>query len=387
LWPSGDIKYGFASGVTQAEKDWVESLMGQWEAATADAIDFNACTPGSNCPTIYLQIRKNTTAENGAACTYGRVSGATLRFGADDANTMLHKLGHCVGLYHEHQRSDRDRFLVEGDYVYPNDDQHNTLSLDTLPILGNYDYDSVMHYAFYTLIEGTDGTLRRTDQLGNTFSRWHGNQISIHDASRVVQYYARNYQPNWDFFTSLATAPANADSLPNGYLASFVEAVGTPAIAYSNGTTHTFARGSNDHIYWKTGTTPGGWTSLGCCAGSDPAAVATDTGQIDLAFIGASSGKLIRTRRAADGAWGGWFYVQDGLPPGGIRPALDGDGYVGPAIASRANNQMDFFVVRAADGLLSTISYNGSWSGWQTLSGPSYYVRARPAAVALSTPT
>jgi hypothetical protein len=100
----------------------------------------------------------------------------------------------------------------------------------------------------------------------------------VHDRSRVFQYYARDYQAAWDFFKSLATNPSNADSLPNPYLASGVEAVGTPGVVYVDGQTHVFARGSNNSMYWKNSLSPGGWVSLGCCAGSDPSAVQTGTG-------------------------------------------------------------------------------------------------------------
>jgi hypothetical protein len=382
LWPGGVIPYAFTSEVTPTEKARIQARMADWATATAGFIAWSDCSSGG-CPSIYLKIRQNTaTDDDNMACSpLGHASGATFRFipGTTEDSTLLHELGHCIGLSHEHQRLDRDRFLVEGSFVY----DQGTAATSRLPLLGNYDYDSVMHYASYTDGESNTGTLRWKDQLGNSFARFTSGEISTHDASRVIQYYAREYQPNWDFFKSFATLPANADTLPNPYLASGVEAVGTPAIAYSNGVTHTFVRGSDDNMYWKTGTGTGGWASLGCCAGSDPAAVATASDQIDLAFIGASSGKLIRTRYSA-GVWGGWFYVQDGMPSGGIRLALDGSGYIGPGIASRGTNLVDFFVVRAADGLLSTISHNGSWSGWQTLSGPSYYVRARPAAAALS---
>ena len=61
---------------------------------------------------------------------------------------IVHEGGHCLGLYHEHQRPDRDTFVN----INPNNVQANSFA-NNFPVLqfaaesyGPYDFDSVMHY-------------------------------------------------------------------------------------------------------------------------------------------------------------------------------------------------------------------------------------------------
>lgn len=185
-----------------------------------------------------------------------------------------------------HARADRDRWLVEGSFDLKN--AFKTEKTSRFPTVSNYDYDSIMHYRSYG-----GGTLRWKDRLNNKVSY---RQISPHDVSRLLQYYARDYQSKWDFFKSLSISPGNSDSPVDPFLAPGVRAVGTPAMARLGSLTHIFVPGDNQHMYWKIGTGyPGPWKSLGYCAGSEPAAVASDSKTIQLAFFGAQSGKLIRT--------------------------------------------------------------------------------------------
>jgi len=461
LWPDGIIPYRFDDGSRGAvavygnDQVRIERQMLRWERAftltdpsgnTKEYFDFVRCD--SNCPTNHLVIRYNQVDSNDieiecnnwsqplgtesvdpnahpasdgdgitemnlrrGRCPYlsrpnaARAVPDTAKTNQDD-NTILHELGHVLGVRHEFNRADADAYLKEqpndldGD-AFSDPDVFNTQPTTVMPLLGNYDYDSVMAYA------------GQRDLLDNDFNRLsaqyeadqgankdpNGNylvdySISPGLKSRLLHYYAYGYNKNWGFFKpSLCPAPppvvgdddTDVTLHRNPYLAPGVSAVGTPAIAFqSEGNYDVFARGSDDGLYWKgvrDNGMPYHWENVGCCFGSDPGAISPGDGQVDVFVVGATSGKVM-WKSHRDGQWGPAVYIQGGCPAGGIKEGSNG-GYLGPAVASRGPDTLDVFVVRNDGRLAVTTLSNGSWSLWRTL-GSGYHVTARPAAVALS---
>jgi hypothetical protein len=61
--------------------------------------------------------------------------------------TLLHEMGHVIGLWHEHTRTDRDSYVVVNyDNVIKGSWSSFEIRTDDAQILGSYDYASVMHY-------------------------------------------------------------------------------------------------------------------------------------------------------------------------------------------------------------------------------------------------
>src|SRR5262245_16957043 len=147
---------------------------------------------------------------------------------------ITHELGHCLGQWHEQNRSDWDAWLLETSIGA----DHEVRGDAVMPRLGNYDYDSIMHYGS----RNNEDKLKWQDRKRREFSRISTDQrtrtdslvdtISAHDRSRLLQYYARHEQPKWGFFVSLNKTSRDRNLLPNPYLDADVRPIGSPAIAH-----------------------------------------------------------------------------------------------------------------------------------------------------------
>ncbi|GFQ74823.1 astacin-like metalloprotease toxin 1, partial [Trichonephila clavata] len=110
--------------------------------------------------------------DKGCYSFLGRVGGVqniSLGDGCGYVGTIVHQLGHTIGLFHEHQRTDRDKYLnIYRNNVISGQEYHfqKTASYNEL-IFTSYDYTSIMHYGEYAFskepgklktMEAKDGT-------------------------------------------------------------------------------------------------------------------------------------------------------------------------------------------------------------------------------------
>ncbi|GFT80673.1 astacin-like metalloprotease toxin 1 [Nephila pilipes] len=91
---------------------------------------------------------------NGCWSIIGRNGGPqnlSLGKGCNYVGLVVHELGHAIGLFHEHQRSDRDNYIAVYKENVVSGQEHNFVR--THPsmelIMTPYDYNSIMHYGNY----------------------------------------------------------------------------------------------------------------------------------------------------------------------------------------------------------------------------------------------
>jgi hypothetical protein len=190
LWPSGRIPYEIAAGYKSRE--CLDKAVGEWNRRTviklaprAGETDYLVFTPSPRSFTVVGLMRgpQPVFLEEGE-CGWGLY------------RTIVHEIGHSVGLFHEHQRSDRDRFIV----VHP---EFSNLTAQDLTVTqgsptGPYDFASVMHYG---PLGGAAGAVIETIPRGIPTSLDQGIEpmLSAGDLDAVSTYLRRAFAPHHDF--------------------------------------------------------------------------------------------------------------------------------------------------------------------------------------------
>ena len=105
---------------------------------------------------------------------------------------ILHEIGHVIGFYHEHQRVDRDNFIIINTENILADKLSNFNKL--FPSYGfsnSYDIHSIMHYTPYTFSANSRPTIALRDQSTN-----FGNigTLSTLDVENATAIYKNNFK-------------------------------------------------------------------------------------------------------------------------------------------------------------------------------------------------
>ena len=149
-WIDAVFPYVMNSDIPNAKRRILYDAFREWERYTS--LRFIPATQNQiSSGKIYIRI---TNRGDCSAVTGMRFRGQSLNIGGcSRKGDILHELGHVAGLYHEHQRYDRDQYIT----IYP--ENMSSMYLNQLTpfgnvdnILGPYNYASVMHYA------STDGS-------------------------------------------------------------------------------------------------------------------------------------------------------------------------------------------------------------------------------------
>lgn len=127
-WEGGVVRYYF-DGLSERAKGLIRQAMDTWEDRTGCVrfveVDYDfgkkICSALGQYECLHIM---NNDEEGCSNCTVGSGNHKKMRIaetGLDATNdktflrTIKHELGHCLGLYHEHQRYDRDRYVTISD--------------------------------------------------------------------------------------------------------------------------------------------------------------------------------------------------------------------------------------------------------------------------------
>ena len=183
-WPGGLVPYTIHSSVSSQGKQNIGKAIAHWEANTN--INFVLKTASH---TDFVEFRKGSVP-NACFSAVGRQGGKqTIRLtssGSCSTSTLIHEIGHAIGLWHEHSREDRDQHVnillqnVKSGYE-GNFKKHVSDGFDFC----SYDYASIMHYKTKTFSKNGQPTLETIPPgipVGNT-------QLSAGDLCGVNKIY------------------------------------------------------------------------------------------------------------------------------------------------------------------------------------------------------
>lgn len=236
LWPGGVVPYAFANNTTGDMRRQAEKAMGWWEAAAG--VTF---VPRSN---QYSYVYFTDAGYNASYVGMIRGKQEIWIYNWSFTGVIAHEIGHALGLWHEHTRSDRDQYVTinwgnieagrENNFWIQNgsDDYDD----------GPYDFESIMHY--HDTAFSTNGGYTIVAKPGYTqYQHTMGQRGTLSDGDRaaMVSLYGPYVPPATPTPTFTPTFTPSPTYTPQGFevvtvreseVLAALQAVQTPPLTY-----------------------------------------------------------------------------------------------------------------------------------------------------------
>ncbi|HMN28582.1 MAG TPA: M12 family metallopeptidase, partial [Caldilineaceae bacterium] len=191
-WPGGVIPFVIDSGVTTTLQSAIQVARNEWNTRT------NLTMVERSTESDFVRFVQDDDLLGAGQSKVGRRGGQQdIKLIADArASTVIHEIGHAVGLWHEQSRMDRDSYIeILWDNIV-DDAKHNfERHVEDGIDIGLYDFSSIIHYqsTAFGKIDPLSGKLLvtlRSRIPGQAISP--GSQLSTLDRQGIDQLYPVN---------------------------------------------------------------------------------------------------------------------------------------------------------------------------------------------------
>ena len=156
-WEDGIIPYYLTGEFSDGDILNINEAMSAWENVCG--VRFIKVSPRANAFHIKRVSREvwfSSIGENNSNCQM--LFGKTY----SDIDVIIHELGHCLGLVHEHQRPDRDLYVsIIWDNILTGKEFNFDIVDNPLYVEQDfpYDYHSIMHYSSVSFSKNGEATI------------------------------------------------------------------------------------------------------------------------------------------------------------------------------------------------------------------------------------